>query len=117
MRRRFYLIALLCFIEQLLRLLCFFFFLRSVPETAVSVISGFNAVAGSIPRCAATATDGFLYDDRRRDLSMKKVNTIAGNSSVRDYDDIPIDFYVAQQTYVRDRSTTVEFRRDEHINM
>jgi len=81
--------------------LFFCFFLRSVPETAVSVISGFNAVAGSISRCAATATNGFLYDDRRRNLSTKEVNTIAGNSSVRDYDDIPIDFYVAWQTYVR----------------
>jgi len=83
----------------------------------VSVISGFNAVAGSIPRCAAIATDGFLYDDRRRDLLTKKVNTIVENSSVRDYDDIPIDFYVPRQTYVRDKSTTVKFRRNEHINM
>jgi hypothetical protein len=45
------LIALLCFIEQLLRsrAVCFFF-LRSLPETAVLVISGFNAVrAGMVP--------------------------------------------------------------------
>lgn len=42
-RWRFYLIALLCFIEQLLcsQTVCFFF-LRSLPETAVSVISEFK---------------------------------------------------------------------------
>lgn len=44
-RQRFYLIALLCFIEQLLRSRAFcFFFLRSLPETAVPVIPGFNTV-------------------------------------------------------------------------
>jgi len=50
-RRRFYLITLLCFIEQLLRsrAVCFFF-LRSLPETAVLVISGFNAVRASMVR-------------------------------------------------------------------
>lgn len=43
MRQWFYLIALLCFIEQLLRQRAVCFFLRSLPETAVSVISEFNA--------------------------------------------------------------------------
>lgn len=89
----------------------------------MSVISGFNAVAmpgldsRMRPRPRARSTDGFLYDDRRRDLSAVEVNTIASNSSVKDYDDISIDFYVARQTYVRERSTTVVFRRDERTNI
>lgn len=83
----------------------------------MSVISGFNAVAmpgldSRMRRARARArdrarrsTDGFLYDDRRGDLSAEEVNTIASNPGVKDYDDISIDFYVARQTYVRERST------------
>lgn len=71
--RRFYLIALLCFIEQLLRSRAVCFFLRSLPETAVSVISGFNAVALGLDSRMhrVRGTDRFLYSDRRKDLRRK----------------------------------------------
>lgn len=64
MRRRFYLIALLCFIEQLLRRRAVCFFLRSLPETAVSVISGFNAA--TLPGLGSRITSHCIAPKPRR---------------------------------------------------
>lgn len=64
-----------------------FVFLRSLPETAVSVISEFNAVAllGFDFRMRRARAPGHRWIFIRRPA--KEVNTIAGNSGVRDYDD------------------------------
>lgn len=73
MRRWFYLIALLCFIEQLFAR-AQFVFLRSLPETAVSVISRFNIVALLEFECAASAP-GYrmdFYTATGEDLSWRK---------------------------------------------